>query len=345
MASTRVWLGLSSLGLGLALARRARRPAYSFRGRTVVITGGSRGLGLALARELAEEGARLWLVARSTQALCEAAEELRLRGAFVETISADLRHESEINRVVERIVRAGDLIDVLINNAGVIAVSPFEHAQIRDFEESLATHFWAPLHLTRKLLPNIRRRGEGRIVNISSIGGRIAVPHLASYAAGKFALTGLSETLRAELHKSGIYVTTVTPGLMRTGSYVNVALRGQHAAELRWFLTMITTPLTSKDARRAATQIIRAVRVGRAVVAPGWQSRVAQLTDALAPNATAGIEALVDRTLLPLPPGSTDGDRGRLGAEVDPGRVKRLLPAKTRRKFHQQEPAWSRAAR
>jgi short-subunit dehydrogenase len=341
--STRVTLGLSSVALGLAVVRRAlgRRRAYSFRGRTVLITGGSRGLGFEIARQLATEGARLWLVARSPQALHEAADELRATGAFVETIAADLRQESEIDRVVERVLRAGDVVDVLINNAGVIEVGPFEHTQLEDFENSLATHFWAPLHLIRKLLPNIRREGEGRIVNISSVGGRVAVPHLAAYAAGKFALTGLSETLRAELGKCGIYVTTVTPGLMRTGSYVNVQLRGQHADEFRWFASMIATPLTSMQARRAAAQIVQAVREGRAAIAPGWQSRAAQIASALAPNAVAGVTGLVDRRVLPQPSDDPAADRARVAAEVDPGAVKHVLPESTRQRFHQQSPAWS----
>ena len=339
--ATRVSLGLSSLALGLALARRLTRRRYSFRGRTVVITGGSRGLGLAMARQLADEGARLWLIARSPQALHEAAEELRARGAmFVETIAADIRREDEIDGAVERILRGGDVVDVLINNAGVIEVGPFEHAQLQDFHDSLDTHFWAPLHFIRKLLPNIRREGEGRIVNISSIGGRVAVPHLSAYAAGKFALTGLSETLHAELRKEGIYVTTVTPGLMRTGSYVNVRLRGQHPDEFRWFAAMIATPLTSMQARRAARQILEAARQGRAAIAPGWQARTAQIAAAVAPNVTAGIEAAVDRAALPAPVGP-EGDHAQTAAHVDPGIVKGLLRPQTRRKFRQQRPAWS----
>ena len=341
---TRVSLGLSSIALGLTLARqllRTRQP-YSFRGRTVLITGGSRGLGLEMARQLAEEGARLWLVARSASALQEAAEELRdLDAPFVETIAADLRREEEIDRVVEHLLRAGDVVDVLVNNAGVIEVSPFEHAQIEDFTDALATHFWAPLHLIRKLLPHIRRGGEGRIVNISSIGGRVAVPHLSAYAASKFALTGLSETLRVELVKSGIYVTTVTPGLMRTGSYVNVRLRGRHAEEFRWFAAMSATPLTSMLARRAAAQIISATRSGRATVSPGWQSRVAQVATSVAPNIASGVETLADRSVLPAPSSDPAADQARLAASVDPGAVKRLLNPATRRRYRQQQPVWS----
>jgi short-subunit dehydrogenase len=342
LPSTRVALGVSSLAFGLMLGRRAVRAhhAYSFRGRTVLITGGSRGLGLAMARELAAEGARLWLVARTPQSLQDAAAELRELGAFVDTVAADVRDERDIDRIVERVLAAGDVVDVLINNAGVIEVGPFEHAAIEDFDDSLATHFWAPLHLIRKLLPHMRRGGDGRIVNISSIGGRVAVPHLSAYAAGKFALTGLSETLRAELVKSGIYVTTVTPGLMRTGSYVNVRLRGDHAQEFRWFAAMIATPLTSMNARRAARQIVEAARQGRATVAPGWQSRLAQVAAAVAPNFVSGVEAVVDRGLLPQPAERATGDRARLAAEVDPGAVKALLSEENRRRYRQRQPTW-----
>ena len=98
---------------------------------------------------------------------------------------------------------------MLINNAGVIQVGPLEHMEHEDFENAMATHFWGPLHLMLELIPSMRRRGFGRIVNISSIGGRIAVPHLAPYSASKFALTGLSDAVRAELAPHGIRVTTV----------------------------------------------------------------------------------------------------------------------------------------
>ena len=235
---------------------------------------------------------------------------------------------------------ASHTIDVLINNAGTIAVSPFEHAALEDFEDSLATHFWGPLHLIRECLPHLRR-GEGRIVNISSIGGRIAVPHLAAYAAGKFALTGLSETLRVELAKSGVAVTTVTPGLMRTGSYVNVRLRGDHPDEFRWFAAMSATPLTAKQTPRAAAAIIAACRAGRAALTPGWQARAAQVVASAAPNTFAAIAAAVDRRLLPGPTSERDADLPRSARHVDPGRVKALLDEDTRHEFHQPEPVWS----
>jgi short-subunit dehydrogenase len=335
-------LGWAALAAGLLLAGRAlrRRRSYSFRDRTVLITGGSRGLGLELARQLAAEGARLWLVARSAEALDRAAAEVRQAGGFVETIATDLRDERNIDQIVSRVTKTDPVIDVVINNAGTIVVSPFEHMQPEDFEDSLATHFWAPLHLIRKALPHMRRGGEGRIVNISSIGGRVGVPHLTAYAAGKFALTGFSESLGAELAKSGIYVTTVTPGLMRTGSYVGVRLRGRHQKELRWFAGLADAPLLSLPAARAAEQIIEATRRGRAALTPLWYARGAQIVDAVAPNTFATVAGLVDRSILPAPDQSPDATRARQASDVDPGAVKATLSEERRRRFHQPAPNW-----
>jgi NAD(P)-dependent dehydrogenase (short-subunit alcohol dehydrogenase family) len=286
--SVRLLAGASALAAAWYAARRLSRTDYSFRGRTVIVTGGTRGLGLAMARRFAAEGARVWLVARSTDELAAAAGDLTARGAWVRTICADVRRPDHVSRIVDTVVATDSTIDVLINNAGVIEVGPIEHAKLEDFQDAFATHFWGPLDLIRASLPHLSGGGEGRIVNISSIGGRIAVPHMAAYTASKFALVGLSEALRAELLKDGVSVTTVTPGLMRTGSYVNVKLR-----------------------------------------------------NAVAPNTFAGLNATVDRAFLPRPDTSPLGDAARRGLQVDPGAVKAVLSERTRREFHQPDPAWT----
>jgi NAD(P)-dependent dehydrogenase (short-subunit alcohol dehydrogenase family) len=338
LSSPRALIGLSTLALGLAIGYRSlRRRRYSFAGRTAIVTGGSRGLGLELARQLCAQGARVWLVARSADALETAAAALREQGGSVEFIPADIRRPAAVRQIVDIVVRTDRRLDILVNNAGIITVAPFEQSRHDDFENSLATHFWGPLELIRAALPYLGRDGDGRIVNISSIGGRVGVPHLAAYAAGKFALTGLSETLRAELGQRGIYVTTVTPGLMRTGSYVNVELRGDHEREFRWFTAMSATPLTSMRTDRAAAEILRAVRDRRATVTPGVPARVASLINGLAPNRFAAATTLANKAL----PDAGDGDDGvRRGTEVDPGPIKPLLSEDTRHRFHQPDPAW-----
>jgi NAD(P)-dependent dehydrogenase (short-subunit alcohol dehydrogenase family) len=126
----------------------------------------------------------------------------------------------------------------------------------------MKTLFWGPLYATLAVLPQMRRRGWGRIVNISSIGGKRAVPHLVPYSASKFALVGLSHGLRAELAKDGILVTTVCPGLMRTGSPRNATFKGQHRKEYAWFSVNGSLPWISMDATKAARQILRACQGG-----------------------------------------------------------------------------------
>jgi len=291
-------------------------------------------LGLALARALAPERPRLLLMSRTIAELDRAAADLTARGASVRVIVGDVRDQQRMNAAVTSAVRRYGRLDVLINNAGVIQAMPFEHSQIEDFEESLATHFWGPLFAIRAALPIMRRQGGGRIVNIASIGGRIAVPHLSPYCAGKFALVGLSETLHAELKKDNISVTTVTPGLMRTGSHRNVVVRGQRRNEARWFGLASATSASSMSADRAARQILAAVRDRRARVTPGIQARVGELANTLAPELVAAVMAMVTSTVLPGPT-AADGDRGQISRAIDLGWVESLLPTGAQRRFNQ----------
>ncbi|CAN5724916.1 SDR family oxidoreductase [soil metagenome] len=290
-----------------------RRHAIDFAGRVVVITGGSRGLGLVMARHLAAEGARLCLLARNETELARARAELLDAGGEVMTIRCDIRRRADIRAAVDQIFDRWPAVDVLINNAGVIQVGPLEHMTTEDFENSLATHFWGPLHMMYEIVPSMRRRGFGRIVNISSIGGRLAVPHLAPYCAGKFALAGLSDAVRSELDQHGIRVTTVAPGLMRTGSPVQADMKGQHEAEYAWFAISSSLPALTISADRAARQILDACRHGDPELTITIQARLAVMANHVAPGVMARVLMIVNR-LLPGP-GGTTGDRHRKGRD------------------------------
>jgi NAD(P)-dependent dehydrogenase (short-subunit alcohol dehydrogenase family) len=288
---------------GVWLARRAleRRRRIDFAGRVALITGASRGLGLQLARRLAAEGARLALVARDRGELEAAAGELAAFGVDVLPIEADLTVEGEPERAVEETVRAFRRLDVVINNAGVIQVGPLATLTLDDFEVAMATHFGGPLRLILAALPHLEASGAGRLVNVSSIGGRVAVPHLAPYCASKFALTGLSEALRAELAERGVLVTTVTPGLMRTGSFLHARFKGRRRAELDWFGVSSSLPLLTMAADRAAAKILDACRHGRATLTLTPQARALEIVNRLFPSAAAKA-AEVAAALLPAPP-------------------------------------------
>lgn len=303
--TARKTLLMAALGAGAYAATRtaiAWSRRYDFRNRLVVITGGSRGLGLVMARQLADEGAALVICARDAEELDNAADELRLRAPFVAAYVCDLSQPPDIQSLFERIHREIGSVDVLINNAGIIQVGPVETMTIADYHQAMAIHFWAPLLCIEHVLPDMRRRGEGRIVNISSIGGEIGVPHLVPYCASKFALTGLSEGMRAELVKDGVYVTTVCPGLMRTGSPRHALMKGQHRAEYAWFSIGDALPLLSMSADRAARQIINACRYGRAKLVLSLPARLAVYANTLAPELTAEVNAVVVR-MLPEPGG------------------------------------------
>jgi NAD(P)-dependent dehydrogenase (short-subunit alcohol dehydrogenase family) len=298
------------------------RHAIDFAGRTVIITGGSRGLGLVLARHLSAEGARVCIIARREAELDRARMQLEANGGSgVMTMRCDVRRRADVRAAVGRILEEWPAVDVLINNAGVIQVGPLEHMTHEDFENAMATHFWGPLHMMQECVPHMRGRGFGRIVNIASIGGRIALPHLAPYCASKFALVGLSDAVRSELNQYGIRVTTVSPGLMRTGSPINAQMKGQHAAEYAWFATADSLPGISISADRAARQIIDACRYGDPELTITLQARLAAMANALAPSAV-GVGMMLAAQALPGPAGS-DGDRQKRGRESE----SRLAPS------------------
>jgi len=292
--------GATALAIGRALSQRSE--PYDFRGKVVLITGGSRGLGLVLARAFSQEGARLALCARDPEELERVREELQPRGIPLLTLTCDVTSAEQVQQMVDRVVEHFGRIDVLINNAGVIQVAPFEMMTHDDYDEAMKVHFWGPLYTIENVLPYMRKQQAGRIVNISSIGGKISVPHLLPYCASKFAQVGFSQGLRAELAKDGIVVTTVCPGLMRTGSPRNAMFKGQHQAEYAWFSISDSLPGISMDARNAAQQVVEACRYGKAEVVLSLPTKFATTFHALFPGLTADLLGLVNR-VLPGPKG------------------------------------------
>jgi len=234
------------------------------RGQVVLITGGSRGLGLALAREFAQAGCRLVLCARDDHELERARHDLAQRGAAVLTVPCDVADRDQVQHLVDLATQYFGRVDILVNNAGIIQVGPMHTATVEDFEAALDVMFWGVLYPTMAVLPQMRARHCGRIVTITSIGGMVSVPHLLPYTCAKFAAVGLSEGLRAELGREGIYVTTIVPGLMRTGSHLRASFEGQQEREFTWFALGATLPVISMSAERAARQIVQATRRGAA---------------------------------------------------------------------------------
>jgi short-subunit dehydrogenase len=296
------------------------------RGKVVLITGGSRGLGLALAEEFGRRGAKLILVARDEKELERARSILIDRGivgpAEIVLIPADLRQSSAAEGAVHRATEHFGQIDILINNAGIITVGPVENQTVQDFHEVMDANFFSGVHCALAVVPQMLRRRAGTIVNITSIGGKVAVPHLLPYTASKFAAVGFSEGLNAELRSKGIRVLTVCPGLMRTGSHLNALFTGNAPKEYRWFSFSASLPGASTSAAHAARCIVRAVVRGETEIAITPQaifaSRFANVSPALVARAMGTVNRLLPRPVV-------EHTEAKRGAGV---RDRELVPAR-----------------
>lgn len=270
----------------------------------MLITGGSRGLGLALAMELGQQGAQVAICARDAQELAQAQARLARRGIDALPFACDLADPQAAQRLITDIIARCGRIDALVNNAGIITAGPLTALTLQDFQQVMANNFWSAVHATLATLPYMRAQGQGYIVNISSIGGLVSIPHLLAYSSAKFALTGFSEGLHAEVAREGITVTTVTPGLMRTGSYRQVQVKGRHQIEFALFTLLDSLPGISIDAHVAARLIVQAMGRGAAHLTISLPARLMARMHDLWPELTAG---LLRATASMLPTSGPDG--------------------------------------
>ena len=316
-------LSLAAAGATTAAAVVAaylrRQTQDDLTGEVALVTGSSRGLGLLIATELARRGCRLLLCARDGAELERAADRLRSTGAEVATVTCDVTHEESAGELVDAAREHYGRLDILVSNAGIIRVGPVQSTSPADYEEALATMAMAPVRLTLAALPVMRAQGHGRIATITSIGGKLSVPHLLPYSTAKFAAVGFSEGLRAELGRGPVTVTTVVPGLMRTGSHVRAEFAGRKDQEFTWFSLGASLPLVSMDAERAARQIVAGIAARRPEVFLTPAAQIVGRLASLVPEVTAPILHAVQNAALPDP----DSD----GAAVPGRELHPTLPA------------------
>lgn len=274
-----------------------------------IITGGSRGLGLAVAHRFGKAGLKLVLAARHEEEL-ESARRALLEARSVEDednillVACDLTDPDQAKNLIVETIKAFGRIDLLINNAGIIEVGPFENQPLAAYDRAMQTNFFAALHTIHAALPYLldpQDQSLRGIVNIASIGGKIPVPHLLPYVASKFALTGFSEGLHAELRHQGVRVTTVCPGLMRTGGEEHAHFVGQQANEERWFKLSAKTPGIAASLQHSANRIYSAVQAGRAEITITPQAWLAARIVGLAPETSQILAAFANEYVLPDP--------------------------------------------
>lgn len=193
-----------------------RRRLESLAGRGAVVTGASSGIGAALARRLAAEGARVALVARRAEALESLAGEIRAAGGTALAVPCDVGERDAVEAAAERVGAELGAVDLLVNNAGYGHHRPFLRWDVADMENVMRVNYLGSLYWTKALLPGMVERGEGWVVFVASVAGRIAAPDETAYAASKFAVVGLAEALSLEVEDRGVHVLTVCPGVIRT---------------------------------------------------------------------------------------------------------------------------------
>lgn len=302
---------LGGLGAAVLAARKAlrRTRALELEGAKVLITGGSRGLGFATARAFVRRGADVAICARSLEELHRAKHELEAEAATyggehrprVITVTCDVTDPRAVATMVDDVVVQFGHIDVLVNCAAEMVVGPLESLTATDFQAAMHRIFFSMFHPTQAVFARMSRQGRGRIVNVTSIGGRVAQPHLGTYTAAKFAATGFSDTLAIEARKHGVRVSTVTPPPLRNAAFLNVRVKGDAESELLWFARSLTNRLLTIDPERAAQAIVDAARFGDAARAVAPISWFAARLYALMPALAVDVMSAFERRALPAP--------------------------------------------
>ncbi|WP_433802135.1 SDR family NAD(P)-dependent oxidoreductase [Actinomycetospora sp. CA-084318] len=269
-----------------------------------LVLGASRGLGLLVAGELGRAGYDLAIAARSADDLEAARPELEATGARVTTLPADLAERDAAEACVDAAEEALGGLDVVVACVGVIGVGPVEALSAGEVVGLHDAVFRPVAYPVLRAADAMRRRGAGRIGIVSSVGGAVPVPHLLPYTAGKFAVRGFSEALRTELAPHGITVTTVLPGLLRTGSPRHALVAGQREAEYRWFAALDSLPILSTSAPHAARTIVSATLSGHAERFLTPAAMVGARLHGVAPGLTTRLSGLLARVL----PGSGDDE-------------------------------------
>ena len=242
-----------------------------FAGKNIIITGGSSGLGKVLAGRLLEQGAQLALIARDPEKLAAARDALAASGpagCVIDTFACDVTDRTAVEETIEAAAEKTGVPDMLINSAGVLREGYFEHQSIETFREVMDINFYGTLHCIQAVLPHLRKKGGGRIVNICSAAGLMGVFGYSAYCASKYAQRGLSAALRAELKFRNITVHIVYPP-----EFESPMLDGVNASRTEENRVLAgTIPALSPET--VADEIIKGIRKNRYEITPGIVTRV-----------------------------------------------------------------------
>lgn len=255
---------LVTAGAAAAVYAWRRLPRRHTQGRTVLITGGSRGLGLELAREFLAAGARVALCARNQAELERARQRLAPAGEPVSIHVADISDPQDVDRLVSEVAERWGRLDILVNNAALFMSGPMALMRVEDYERILKVNLIGTIIVTETCRPYLERRGG--VITIVSAAGLLPAPHLAPYAVSKAGVSMYAQLLEVELADRGLETMAVYPSYMPTGVSYHADYRGAVAAEQHTVQRLMQVPFLAVDQRRGAGIIVDAWRYGRRVV-------------------------------------------------------------------------------
>lgn len=255
-----------------------------WKGQHALVTGAASGIGEATARELASRGARVTLVDIDARGVAAAAADIRARGGDAGHYVVDVASAEQVDDLATRAVRERGSVELLVNNAGVAVVAPFIKTRSDDWEWMTGVNMWGPLRLTRALLPDMIARGRGHVVVVASVAGLIGAPGMVAYSTTKFAMVGFAEALRLELAGTGVGVTAVCPGYVRTN--LNKATRYDNPG----FKAFLDAPPSwyGMTSEHVAVELVEAVLHDRPLVVLGPE-KVGWWLKRLAPQAALAV--------------------------------------------------------
>ena len=265
---------------------------------TALITGASQGIGKATALLFAKNGYDLIITARTKDKLEAVAAEIKALNRQVVAIAADTSDRQAIESLIDRGIESFGQIDVLINNAGVCMSAPMSETTIEDWERIINVNLWGYIYTINKLLPHFIERKQGSIVNVGSFGGKVPLPKMTAYCTSKFAITGLTETLRLELEPQGIHVSGIHPSVTNSDFMERAIFKDRDPQEKEnrrnSMAQMLSSPLSSQP-EDVAQAIWNVVKHPQAEVVVG-SAKVPAFLNRLFPGITQGMMQLTTKT-------------------------------------------------
>ena len=243
-----------------------------FRDKVVVITGAGSGIGRATALAFAEEGAELVLADIDLDRLRAVADEIGRDDSRVLTREVDVAEKEQVEDLAEFVIGTKGRVDILYNNAGVAIGADFVSTSIEEFEWIFSINFWGMLYGIKAFLPHMMERRFGHIVNTSSVAGLCATPGMPAYCSTKFAIAGLGESLRAELKKYNIGVSTICPGVIDTRIVADGCLHLRNESRATNDRVVNFYRRFGWPPERVAKAVLKAVRKNRSVVPVGIEA-------------------------------------------------------------------------